>query len=386
MTQYNNRIVTDGLQICVDFTNPKSFSGIKSPSYPNLAAVSNLGSGLVNANAGNCTKIDLGGGKFRFVGTSTTLSPKIQIFPSSSTALSLFYWSSVWYEEYTGSTPVSINFGGVQTTEGTISSSAASGRLKMLAQYTDLSKRYFEIVLEIGSSIILYDPMWTLAVGTYPSNISGCPDFYYETSVTTEEVKSVVNPSNYTFDVNRPQGPSHVKSTLPTGLVHYPPVHTPTKSQRYFTTTNLTYTYAITMSAWVKRYSSTNSYNMFMGSVLPYFCFLPDNRFMISAAFPTQYSLHSVSTYSDNTWYHATATITGRDMHLYVDGVLNASSTVDGLGVFSTTANKLCIFDGRESNWYPFHGEVSKALVYNRVLTASEVLINFNAHKADYGK
>ena len=41
--------------------------------------------------------------------------------------------------------------------------------------------------------------------------------------------------------------------------------------------------------------------------------------------------------------------------------------------------------NGSNTNWYPFKGRVSNVKVYNRTLSADEILQNFNATRSRYG-
>jgi hypothetical protein len=83
-----------------------------------------------------------------------------------------------------------------------------------------------------------------------------------------------------------------------------------------------------------------------------------------------------------NTWYFGAVTFnTTTGWNLYVNGALESTSsdttTYGGsdeilVGAFGTGAN---VFSGR----------ISVAQVYNRVLSASEILKNYNAQKSRFG-
>jgi hypothetical protein len=149
-----------------------------------------------------------------------------------------------------------------------------------------------------------------------------------------------------------------------------------------------TYTNTQTWTAWVKRTSSVNLFNMFMGRFLPYFAFRSDGLFHFSNQIGgTQRNLYSLQTYSNNVWYFTSFTTEYQNpntiMKMYINGSLVNSSE------FSGTQNNYSINftvgDGRNtSTWYPFNGYVSMVSVYNRTLSSDEILKNYNAGLARF--
>jgi hypothetical protein len=157
---------------------------------------------------------------------------------------------------------------------------------------------------------------------------------------------------------------------------------------RAVTSTITTYTNTQTWTAWVKRTSSVNLYNMFMGRLLPYFAFRSDGLFHFSNQIGgTQRNLYSLQTYSNNVWYFTSFTTEYQNpntiMKMYINGSLVNS------GVFEGSQNNLSINftvgDGRNTSaWYPFNGYVSMVSVYNRTLSSDEILKNYNAGLARF--
>jgi hypothetical protein len=149
-----------------------------------------------------------------------------------------------------------------------------------------------------------------------------------------------------------------------------------------------TYTNTQTWTAWVKRTSSFNLFNMFMGRFLPYFAFRSDGLFHFSNQIGgTQRNLYSLQTYSNNVWYFTSFTTEYQNpntiMKMYINGSLVNSNA------FSGTQNNYSINftvgDGRNtSTWYPFNGYVSMVSVYNRTLSSDEILQNYNAGLARF--
>ena len=91
---------------------------------------------------------------------------------------------------------------------------------------------------------------------------------------------------------------------------------------------------------------------------------------------------------NDNNWHHVVA-VKNEDSYyaIYVDGVVRASGIPvagwDGTNIWSAMDVQV----GRDQNDAPyyFNGRIDIGRVYNRALTASEVLQNFNAQRGRYG-
>ena len=83
---------------------------------------------------------------------------------------------------------------------------------------------------------------------------------------------------------------------------------------------------------------------------------------------------------SNNTWYHAVGTYSNGSSVLYINGnsVASASQT-PGTYSSSYTGN---IVIGEYAGY--MSGNIAKASIYNRVLSAAEIQQNFNALKSRY--
>jgi hypothetical protein len=154
--------------------------------------------------------------------------------------------------------------------------------------------------------------------------------------------------------------------------------------------TNISYTNTQTWMAWVKKTSSVNAYNMYMGRVLPYFAFRETGLFHFSNRIgATQINLYSPLSYSDNVWYHTSFTTEYNNpnttMKMYINGVLVNSVSALGTQYNYVDPYTYAIGDGRNtSTWYPFNGYVSMVSVYNRTLSADEILQNYNAQSSRF--
>jgi hypothetical protein len=92
--------------------------------------------------------------------------------------------------------------------------------------------------------------------------------------------------------------------------------------------------------------------------------------------------LQSTTSFSLNTWYNATITFNTADgMTLYVNGVFDKLYTSVKTAFTGDGSTNIAAFG--TSNL--LNGRISKVYCYNRSLTASEVLQNYNYDKSQYG-
>lgn len=99
----------------------------------------------------------------------------------------------------------------------------------------------------------------------------------------------------------------------------------------------------------------------------------------------TQSSLNSpLTNYNNGSWYYVMFTRNDSTWNLYVNGteVNNKADTYTG-----SVTNAQEVWFGRSAftAGYQFIGDIGECFVYDKVLTASEVLQNYNATKATYG-
>lgn len=84
----------------------------------------------------------------------------------------------------------------------------------------------------------------------------------------------------------------------------------------------------------------------------------------------------------NNKYYHLIAMKEGLSWRLYVNGQLYASLTANTIGTWSNTG--ILQIGGEGAGYYPSM-KLPLFKIYNRVLTASEVLTNYNALKTRFG-
>ncbi len=85
-----------------------------------------------------------------------------------------------------------------------------------------------------------------------------------------------------------------------------------------------------------------------------------------------------------NTWNHMTFGNSGQNWFYYLNGVLKLSGT---LGVtLNTIGQKYIVGNRDDTSVIPTNGNIAQTFVYNRALTASEILQNYNATKTRFGR
>jgi hypothetical protein len=92
--------------------------------------------------------------------------------------------------------------------------------------------------------------------------------------------------------------------------------------------------------------------------------------------------LYSNTTLLNNTWYHVAVTYNNGNPKIYINGVLDASSSdtiVFGSSWFGNDIGRL----GNGSQY--FNGKIAALQVYTTALTADQVLQNYNAQKGRFG-
>ena len=88
-----------------------------------------------------------------------------------------------------------------------------------------------------------------------------------------------------------------------------------------------------------------------------------------------------------NTWSHIAATYDGLDLKVYVNGILKITANSSmGIGIPSTA--EMCI--GRMgyhpgAQYYAYQGDIDISRIYNRALSSSDLLQNYNSLKSRFG-
>jgi len=82
-----------------------------------------------------------------------------------------------------------------------------------------------------------------------------------------------------------------------------------------------------------------------------------------------------------DTWYYACGTYDGSQIKMYLNGVLKGTTNYSG-GIKSNTST---LYIGQSSTGYRMNGNVAVTQIYNRALTAAEVIQNYNTQKGRFG-
>ena len=159
------------------------------------------------------------------------------------------------------------------------------------------------------------------------------------------------------------------------------------------TNNSLKITGSLTLSCWISSSASTGTY--ICKSILVfgapnqkvYEIGVLNNVTYFQLGNGTTNSSISVSAASilDNKWHYVTATWDGttntNGLLIYYDGVIVSQGT-SPINTIQQTNDTLQIGYGRR---FPFNGKISSTQIYNRALSATEVLQNFNATRARFG-
>ena len=85
----------------------------------------------------------------------------------------------------------------------------------------------------------------------------------------------------------------------------------------------------------------------------------------------------------DNKWHHAIITYTTSKMYLYVDGKLQATQNSHTTGTFVNDFHIGTWADDAYDGYY-FNGKVAQVRIYDKALTAQEVITNYRATQGNY--
>jgi hypothetical protein len=119
---------------------------------------------------------------------------------------------------------------------------------------------------------------------------------------------------------------------------------------------------------------------MFGANSNNYFAFQVRNQGTI-----VQTGINSNHIFTNNSWYHVVGSFTRNDFsRVYINGVLASSTSSTPLNNISITPNQSNAKIGRINSFYS-GCRIPVARIYNRPLSTSEVLQNYNAQKGRFG-
>lgn len=98
---------------------------------------------------------------------------------------------------------------------------------------------------------------------------------------------------------------------------------------------------------------------------------------------PNRFATTSITT---NTWRHVTGVynISGNALNIYIDGTLNNGTSAGNPNTAGSVDNAIDFQLGRRQDGFQLKGFISSVVVYNRAITATEVLTLYNATKTRY--
>ena len=153
-----------------------------------------------------------------------------------------------------------------------------------------------------------------------------------------------------------------------------------------------TYTYnGGSWEIWTKL-NSINRQQGFMGAnVAPLYLnfFMGTNNLMrwevIGNSSLTFLSINSTTVFTTGIWYHVIGTFNGVNNTLYINGVQETTTTTGATNIPTTYAADLYLGD-YGAGAFPGAENIAISRIYNRALSAAEVLQNYNATKIRFGR
>jgi len=157
--------------------------------------------------------------------------------------------------------------------------------------------------------------------------------------------------------------------------------------------TNLGFDVPWTIGCWFNTsVAQSNSVGLFNLSYFPELMMTTDGKVFLwnsigpDAGTVTGYpSIMSTNSYNDGQWYYAVGSYnTGGLAKLYINGTLINYASYAPYGLRAIYNG---VYMGSEFNNGPkiFNGKIASGIVYNRELSATEILQNFNAQKSRFG-
>jgi hypothetical protein len=94
-------------------------------------------------------------------------------------------------------------------------------------------------------------------------------------------------------------------------------------------------------------------------------------------------AVDSISTISSNIWYNVVGTYDGNNIKIYINGVLDNQKA--RIGTIPTGSDNIIMGFNPSGEALVYNGRISNTQIYNRALSAQEVLQNYNATKTRFG-
>lgn len=143
----------------------------------------------------------------------------------------------------------------------------------------------------------------------------------------------------------------------------------------------------ITLDVWFNATTTTGAGLITYGTLSgeQYAIWATENKIMFSTSWPTPWQLAYSSVVSNNTWYHAVATFSNGVWKIYKNGILDTTGTFTTIAFPAVSNAYLVIGNNHPGGQEYFDGKIGPIKIYNKVLTASEIQLNFAALRGRYG-
>ena len=272
----------------------------------------------------------------------------------------------------------------VEDGEGTSSSLKLSDRQAEVLPAAD-GTAVFDVSKSDGTSILSVDTTNSKVIAT-ELDISGNVDIDGTTNLDAVDIDGEVNVGgNYILNEQGKQ--NHVANTMSSPYYRFD------GTNDYIslgTDAKLDITEAITLSSWVRGYSSAGDTSFFI------ICRDDDathQQYFINFSY-TQLSFRifdggSAQTVSysvdlrDDKWHHVAGTYDGSNLKLYLDGVEVATQAYSG-DIDSEGTNEPVFIGQRGDNARRFYGDIAQAQIFNLALSATEIKNLYSGESLPY--
>jgi hypothetical protein len=123
--------------------------------------------------------------------------------------------------------------------------------------------------------------------------------------------------------------------------------------------------------------SATNGYLLYQSTASPY------NKIQAFVRGSSINAFQSNSALSTGVWYNIGFTYNGSTNNIYLNGILDNSVTAT-VGAITASSANFIIGATYTVGSNPFNGNIANVKLYNRALSASEILQNYNATKGRF--
>lgn len=423
-TQYSPRVVTNGLISLLDAGNLKSFPG--PPQTNRLTQIaynySNTNTATFKITNGTATinipTIGTRTVKYvdiynDYVGGSGDCCPSLFSYGDFTTGVSgnTTYTYSIIYKTVTGYTHPNYMYryeynGGTYVTEAGVHSTSnrthlGDGWYFAWGQFTTQASTTRLITYLFHYEYATYNRVYVAAVQLTQGSYIGIPQHMLSpgqtrgaTVATGGGLTDVSNNTNHGELVNSPVFNSGSATSITfDGVASYVAVANPTTSAQW--TPSGGGLNNITLEVWIKTSDTSGYYLSRPWNGNGEYNYLTYNGGIQLVVGNQSYSL-SVPSFADNNWHQVVYWISPTQVGYYIDGNRLSGSNNHGItnntptsGNSSLTLNYMTLYpygNGWGGNTgFSIAGDLAIAKIYNRVLSASEVLQNFTATRSRFG-